>query len=83
LYAEDKFADARAAFNKMFLLLDSFQDHRTMTAIQNENLQSTTTQQAAGNQNIAFQNYEGVTPECLNRGSSSGLTWIPDKGIRE
>jgi hypothetical protein len=24
-----------------------------------------------------------VTPECFNRGSSSGLTWIPDRSIRE
>jgi hypothetical protein len=26
---------------------------------------------------------QGVTPECLNRGSTSGLAWIPDTNIRE
>jgi hypothetical protein len=27
LYAENKFADARTAFNKLFFLLDNFQNH--------------------------------------------------------
>jgi hypothetical protein len=26
---------------------------------------------------------KGVTPECINRGSSSGFAWIPDRSIRE
>jgi hypothetical protein len=26
---------------------------------------------------------QAVTPECLNRGSSSGLAWIPDTNIRD
>jgi hypothetical protein len=35
-------------------------------------------------QNIAMRIYpKGVTPECFNRGSSSGLAWIPDRSIRE
>jgi four helix bundle protein len=37
-----------------------------------------------GYQNIAMRIYpKGVTPECFNRGSSSGLAWIPDRSIRE
>jgi len=37
-----------------------------------------------GCQNIAMRIYpKGVTPECFNRGSSSGLAWIPDRSIRE
>jgi len=27
--------------------------------------------------------YSAVTPECFNRGSSSGLAWIPAKSMRE
>jgi hypothetical protein len=34
-------------------------------------------------QTIAMRIPKGVTPECLNRGSSSGLAWIPDRNIRE
>ena len=35
-------------------------------------------------QNIAMRIYpKGVTPECFNRGSSSGFAWIPDKSVRE
>jgi hypothetical protein len=26
---------------------------------------------------------KGVTPEFINRGSSSGFAWIPDRSIRE
>jgi len=41
-------------------------------------------QHPAGYQNIAMRIYaRGVTPKCLNRGSSSGLAWIPDRRIRE
>jgi hypothetical protein len=37
-----------------------------------------------GYQDIAPSMYpKGVTPECFNRGSSSGLAWIPDRSIRE
>jgi hypothetical protein len=37
-----------------------------------------------GYQNTAMRIYpKGVTPECFNRASSSGLTWIPDRSIRE
>jgi hypothetical protein len=37
-----------------------------------------------GYQNIAMRIYpNGVTPECFNRGFSSGLAWIPDRCIRE
>ena len=36
----------------------------------------------SGYQNIAMRIYpKGVTPECFNRGSSSGLAWIPDKAF--
>jgi hypothetical protein len=34
--------------------------------------------------NTAMRIYPtGVTPECFNRGASSGLAWIPDRSIRE
>jgi hypothetical protein len=37
-----------------------------------------------GYQNIVMKIYtKGVTPECFNRGASSGLVWIPDKSVRE
>ena len=37
-----------------------------------------------GYQNMAMRIYpKGVTPEWFNRGSSSGLAWIPDRSIRE
>ena len=37
-----------------------------------------------GYQNRAMRIYpKGFTPECFNRGSSSGLAWIPDRSIRE
>jgi hypothetical protein len=37
-----------------------------------------------GYQNIERRIYRhGVTPECFNRGSSSGLAWIPERSIRE
>src|SRR6266481_4639208 len=37
-----------------------------------------------GCQNIAMRiDPKGVTPECFNRGSSSGLAWIPDKNVRK
>ena len=44
---------------------------------------------AAGRSKLQYQNTpiriyaKGVTPECLNRGSSSGLAWIPDRSMRE
>ncbi len=38
----------------------------------------TTPQQADGYQNMGMRiDPKGVTPECVNRGSSSGLAWIP------
>ena len=37
-----------------------------------------------GYQNTEMRIYpKGVTPECFNRGSSSGVAWIPDRSIRE
>jgi len=37
-----------------------------------------------GYQDIAMRIFPtGVTPECFNRGSSSGLAWIPAKSMRE
>jgi hypothetical protein len=44
----------------------------------------TTPQKADRYQNMGMRiDPKGVTPECFNRGSSSGLAWIPDRSIRE
>jgi hypothetical protein len=41
-------------------------------------------QAARGYQNSAMRFVlKASTPECFNRGSRSGLAWIPDRSIRE